>query len=53
MLNFNTADGGTIEASRVGIMWDIHVRAANGRTVATVSMNDDDARALVLDLETR
>lgn len=50
MLKFDTATGGTVEAQRVGIGWDIHVRAAGGRTIATVSMSDDDARGLMADL---
>jgi hypothetical protein len=50
MLKFNTADGGTIEITRMGITVDMHVRAASGRTVATVTMDDDDASALLADM---
>jgi hypothetical protein len=50
MLKFDTADGGTIEITRTGYVVDMHVRAASGRTVATVTMNDDDAAALLADM---
>lgn len=50
-MTYTTADGSTIEINRRGIMVDLHVRNAAGRTVATVVMNDDDAYALVADLE--
>ncbi|WP_458085767.1 hypothetical protein [Streptomyces malaysiensis] len=46
-----TANGGTVEAIRVGIRWDLNVRDAAGRTVATVDMSDDDMWALVGDIE--
>ncbi|MFC9651442.1 hypothetical protein [Streptomyces sp. NPDC056937] len=36
--------------TRMGTTADIHVRDAAGRTVATVTMNDDDATALLADL---
>lgn len=51
MITYNTADGGTIEATRRGIEVDLHVRDAAGRTVATVQMSTDDAWALLDDLE--
>lgn len=50
MLKFSTANGGTIEASRSGILWDIHVRDADGRTIASVTMTESDKRGLVSDL---
>ncbi|MFE3591967.1 hypothetical protein ACFXOY_31190 [Streptomyces niveus] len=51
-MKFTTADGGTVDVTRMGITVDIHVRDAAGRTVATVAMNDDDATALLADLRT-
>lgn len=48
---FSTADGSTVEVSRVGIRYDVHLRDAVGRTVATVDMSDDDLSALVADAE--
>ncbi|WP_188278954.1 hypothetical protein [Streptomyces sp. CBMA370] len=49
-MKFTTSDGGTVDVTRVGITVDIHVRNAAGRTVATVTMNDDDAAGLLADL---
>lgn len=51
MLKFDTADGGTIEARRMGLMWDMHLRNARGETVATVVINSDDARSLIGQLD--
>ncbi|GGU49197.1 hypothetical protein GCM10010289_82200 [Streptomyces violascens] len=50
-MKFSTADGGTVEVTRVGISFDIHVRDAAGRTVATVDMSSDDAFALMQELD--
>jgi hypothetical protein len=51
MQTYTTADGGTIEATRRGLEIDLHVRDAVGRTVATVEMSEDDATALLADLD--
>lgn len=47
MLKFTTAQGTTIEATRVGVEYDMHVRAADGRTIATVRMGEAEAWALL------
>lgn len=52
-LRFTTADGGTVEATRVGVRWDLRVRSAAGHTVATVDMSDDDMWALVDDIDSQ
>lgn len=49
--HFTTADGSTIEVTRVGIRYDVHVRNAAGRTVATVDMSEDDLSALVAEAD--
>jgi hypothetical protein len=48
---FSTADGSTVEVTRVGIRYDVHVRNAAGHTVATVDMSEDDMSALVADAD--
>jgi hypothetical protein len=47
MIKFNTANGGTMELTRVGSMADIHVKDASGRTIATVTMSNAEARDLI------
>lgn len=42
----HTADGSTVTVTPRGIEYDLHVRTAAGRTVATVVMNQDDLDAL-------
>ncbi|MDJ0461990.1 hypothetical protein [Streptomyces sp. H27-C3] len=49
-MKFTTADGSTVEVTRVGIRSDIHVRDAAGRTVATVTMNGHDTAGLLTNL---
>ena len=36
MVTLPTRDGGTVEITRCGALVDVHVRDAQGRTVATV-----------------
>ncbi|MFE0699394.1 hypothetical protein [Streptomyces sp. NPDC058872] len=50
-MKLSTADGGTVEVTRVGITFDVHVRDASGRTVATIDMSSDDAFWLMQELE--
>ncbi|GAB2572631.1 hypothetical protein GCM10027168_01830 [Streptomyces capparidis] len=50
-MRFATAEGGTVEVTRVGASYDIHVRDAAGRTVATVDMSADDAFRLMRKIE--
>lgn len=46
----HTADGSTVTITPRGIEYDLHVRDAAGRTVATVEMSQDDLDALYTDL---
>lgn len=46
----HTHDGGTVEVTRRGLLLDLHVRDAAGRTVATVEMDEGEAGGLLLDL---
>lgn len=46
---FDTATGGTVEATRVGVEFDLNVRNAAGRTVATVRMDEGEFRGLYAD----
>lgn len=48
---YHTAQGYTIHATRVGLEYDLHTRNAKGETVSTVRMNEDDARALLDEIE--
>lgn len=50
MLSFETYNGGTIEITHHAASVDMHLRAADGRTVATVEMSPDDADGLIRDL---
>ncbi|MYR43087.1 hypothetical protein [Streptomyces sp. SID5910] len=50
-VQFTTFDGGTIDVDYIGNWVDIHLRAPNGRTVATVEMSVDDANHLIRQLE--
>ncbi|MEU1037676.1 hypothetical protein [Streptomyces sp. NPDC005907] len=42
----HTADGSSVTITPRGIEYDLHVRDAAGRTVATVEMDADDLAAL-------
>jgi hypothetical protein len=44
---YTTPDGGTIEAKRTGDSTDMHLRAADGRTVATLVLPAAEASALL------
>ncbi|MET7939658.1 hypothetical protein [Streptomyces sp. NPDC005302] len=46
----HTADGSSVTITPRGIEYDLHVRDAAGRTMATVAMNADDLEALRLDM---
>jgi len=48
--HFTTFDGGTIDVTYIGAWVDMHLRAPDGRTVATVQMSEDDAEGLVREL---
>ncbi|MEV6684433.1 hypothetical protein AB0N28_03655 [Streptomyces sp. NPDC051130] len=43
----HTADGSTVTITPRGVEYDLHVRAADGRTVATVEMSAADLLALM------
>ncbi len=47
----HTADGSTVSITPRGIEYDLHVRDAAGRTVATVEMSQDDLDALYLEMD--
>lgn len=47
MVTLTTSDGGTVQISRCGALVDIHVRDAEGRTVATVTRRAGDAALLL------
>lgn len=47
----HTADGSSVTITPRGIEYDLHVRDAAGRTVATVEMSADDYAALRADME--
>jgi hypothetical protein len=49
MIRIPTTSGGTVEAQRVPAGWDVHVKARDGRTVATVLMDDETARVVLFD----
>ncbi|MER5638402.1 hypothetical protein ABT095_15755 [Kitasatospora sp. NPDC002227] len=46
-MSFCTADGSTVEVRRYGCRIELHLRAADGRTVATVDMDYLDAEELI------
>lgn len=46
---FSTHDGGTVEAVRVGIEYDLNVRSAAGYTIASVRMDETEFRGLYAD----
>ncbi|WP_425837390.1 hypothetical protein [Streptomyces fractus] len=48
-LKIETADGSTLDLVERGVEYDLHLRAADGRTVATVEMSRDDVRKLLID----
>jgi hypothetical protein len=47
----HTADGSTVTVTPRGIEFDLHVRDAAGRTVATVVMSQDDLDALYEEMD--
>jgi hypothetical protein len=47
----HTADGSTVTVTPRGIEFDLHVRNAAGRTVATVVMSQDDLDALYAEMD--
>ncbi|MFF1625580.1 hypothetical protein [Streptomyces sp. NPDC058272] len=47
----HTADGSSVTVTPRGIEYDLHVRDAAGRTVATVEMSQDDLDALYMDMD--
>lgn len=47
MQKITTADGSTVEITRVGLRYDVHVRNASGATIATVDMNTEDLLRLI------
>lgn len=44
----HTADGSTVTITPRGLEYDLHVRTAAGRSVATVQMSERDLRALLV-----
>ncbi|MGX4737089.1 hypothetical protein [Kitasatospora griseola] len=46
-MTIDTADGGTVTVTRCGELVDVHVRDADGRTVATVTRRAGEAVALL------
>ncbi|WP_327385686.1 hypothetical protein [Streptomyces sp. NBC_01207] len=53
MVTLPTRNGGTVEITRVGALVDIHVRDAEGRTVATVVRRAGEEVALLAPLYAR
>jgi hypothetical protein len=47
----HTADGSSVTIRRRGILLDLETRNARGETISTVVMNEDDASALLAELE--
>lgn len=47
MVTVPTRDGGTVEITRRGSLVDLHVRDAEGRTIATVVRRAGDAALLL------
>ncbi|MEU8840253.1 hypothetical protein AB0D97_14130 [Streptomyces roseus] len=47
----HTADGSSVTIRRRGILIDLETRNARGETISTVVMNEDDASALLAELE--
>lgn len=47
MVTLTTSDGGTVRITRCGALVDIHVRDAEGRTVATVTRRAGEAALLL------
>nr|WSW58480.1 hypothetical protein OG513_07730 [Streptomyces sp. NBC_00998] len=47
----HTADGSSVTVRRRGILIDLETRNARGETISTVVMNEDDAAALLSELE--
>ncbi|WP_008412906.1 hypothetical protein [Streptomyces sp. SM8] len=46
----HTADGSTVTVTPRGIEYDLHIRNAAGRTVATVEMNRADYLSLLAEM---
>ncbi|WP_405620275.1 hypothetical protein [Streptomyces sp. NBC_00076] len=46
-----TADGSSVTITPRGIEYDLHLRDAAGRSIATVEMNEDDVKALIAEAE--
>ncbi|WP_369376092.1 hypothetical protein [Streptomyces sp. cg36] len=47
MVTVPTRDGGTVEITRCGALVDVHVRDAEGRTVATVTRRAGEGALLL------
>jgi hypothetical protein len=48
---YDTFDGGSVEITRIGVTYDLHVRSATGETVATVTMPERQAEELLRELQ--
>ena len=49
-MRFSTADGGTVQVTRYACRVEMHLRAPDGRTVASVDMDYRDAEDLIDEL---
>lgn len=47
---FDTHSGATVEATRVGVEYDLNVRNAAGYTIASVRMDETEFRGLYSDV---
>ncbi|MEU1200137.1 hypothetical protein ABZ446_28480 [Streptomyces sp. NPDC005813] len=47
----HTADGSSVTITPRGVEYDLHIRDAAGRTIATVEMSQDDLDALYLEMD--
>lgn len=47
MLRFNLANGGTVEFTRMGIGYEVHLRNPQGQTTSTVHVSDEQAHDLM------
>ncbi|MGW6949004.1 hypothetical protein ACWGHD_19020 [Streptomyces xanthophaeus] len=47
----HTADGSSVTVRRRGILIDLETRNARGETISTVVMNEDDASALLAQID--
>lgn len=50
MRKYTLANGSTLDVTRSGVGFDMHLKGADGRTISTVYLNADDAHALIADL---